>query len=576
MFRFFKWFFKTILTTLLRLIVLILFLFIIATVFINKNQPDPEIYDNSLLKLSFPIVVNDFGTDDVKNLAELSLSPIMYRDYLNAINHSRFDSKIKGLYINLDAIHGLGKEQMEELILTIVDFKKSGKKVYAYGEYITSSGYEIAVVADSILMPGSTSAMLNLTGFSKSFIYYKDLLEKFGVKTNVIHAGDFKSYGENYSKSKMSEQFKSEINKIYDERFKLFIEVLSRRFSDSSTLEKDILSGKFAMLTPSEAKEFGLIDEITTPTALIEEKKLNKFSSISDYARSYMFEKKFNSVDLKDEIAILYAEGNIVSSFDRTEDCINPTKLVPIIKELREDDNVKAVILRVNSGGGSALSSELIYQELKKLADKKELVVSMGNIAASGGYYISTPAKTIYAGKNTITGSIGVVAMLPQFSKTAEMLGLNIETVNLGKFGSLYSPLTGFEEGAEKLFMDRLFKTYDEFKSRVMDNRNISPDSIESIAGGRIWTGTQAVNIGLVDKIGYLNDIVDDLKKEYGDLKVTTYPKPLSLLDRISSRFDKFPLSMFGDEVKTISKKFRTFKSLSGEILFHTMIEDLK
>ena len=573
--KIFTWFFKTIFSTVLRLLVLIFFIMVVAGVIVSKNQPELSVNKNSLLKVSFPALVNDFGTDDIKTIADLSLPPIMFRDYLDAINYARFDHRIEGLFLNLDTMHGLGREQSEELNRTLVDFKKSDKPIYAYGEYITSGSYEIAAQADSIFMPGSNSAMLNLTGLSNSFIYYKDLLEKIGVKTNVIHAGAFKSYGENYSKSKMSDEFKSEINKIYSERFNLFMGSLEKRFNNRS-IESDILSGKFAMLTPSEAKNYGIIDGLTTPTELVESKGYNKFSSLSDYTRSYTFEKSLNNMQITDEVALLYAEGNIVTSYGGTEATINPTSLIPIIKELRENDKVKAVILRVNSGGGSALSSELIYQELKKLAKVKDLIVSMGNAAASGGYYISTPAKTIYAGKNTITGSIGVVQMLPEFSKTTEMLGLNIEDINLGKFGTIYNPMTGFEEGAEALFRDRLFKTYDEFKARVVEHRDLTLEDLEKIAGGRIWTGTQAIENGLVDKLGTLNDVIADVTKEYSGTKVVTYPKPLNLMEKLSKRMDSFPFSLFGNEVKTISDKYEEYKSLSGQILYHSMIDDLK
>ncbi|MBN1969581.1 MAG: signal peptide peptidase SppA [Candidatus Delongbacteria bacterium] len=569
--KFLKWMVKTVAILSFKFFILLILISLVFSYLINGDKAT-TVNDNSVLKISFSDSF-DSGSEDIEDISDLSKPLVRFQEKLYAIEWAKFDSRINGIYLDLDGMNFLGGAQQEELNSVLESFKESGKNIYSYGNYITTKSYRSAVCSDSIFMPNSNSALFSLSGFTAEFNYYKDVLEKFGVNVHVIHAGDYKSYGENYSKSEMSPQLRSEIEKIFNARFEILKNQITVKRSDLDNFEQNFLNGDYAMLTPAIAYDKGLIDGFSTEQKILNKYGSKEFISLKHYTEVVSLENVLNTKS--NSVAVLYAEGNIITGVKGGDKYISPDELIPEIDKLKENDKVKAVVFRVNSGGGSALSSELIYQSLKELAAVKPLIVSMGDVAASGGYYISTAGHKIFADKYTITGSIGVVAVLPEISKTVKDFGINVEKVQLGKMSQFFSFTTGFDEGALDVFNKRLNDTYSEFRSRVTANRNISDEELENIAGGRIWTGEQALSNGLIDEIGSLNDAINYAVSQSGvtDYSVDYYPEPLTIADKISKSFGQLPFGLFYDKIGDIENYVNELTEFSAIPLYKCEID---
>ena len=434
---------------------------------------------------------------------------------LNSVDHIAQDPKVKGVIINLDQI-SLNSTQIEELIPKFEKIKKSGKKIYAYGSYIDNNKYSLAINANEISMVPSASADLSITGYHYSSLYYKNLFDKLGIDIKVIHIGDFKSYGENYTRTSISDELKGELTRILDRRLNIFTENISKaRKVEKNKLSADILNGDDSFLTPFNARDRGFIDKLEYSGQLFQRLGVtdDNVIDIYDYA------DKIRTPQKKDKIAVIYAEGPIMYDENTGNNiAITPANIAEKIKQLKKVDNLKGVVLRVNSPGGSALSAELIYQMFSELP--VPVYVSMGSTAASGGYYIAMAGDKVFADKSTITGSIGVVSAIPKVQKAAGNLGIDSSSITKGKFSDLYDPFVDLSDESAERLRTSMLETYNEFKSRVQKNRGISADKIEEYAQGKVWLGDEAKEIGLVDQIGSLDDTIQIMAK---DLKLQSY-----------------------------------------------------
>ncbi len=434
---------------------------------------------------------------------------------LNSVDHIAQDPKVKGVIINLDQI-SLNSTQIEELIPKFEKIKKSGKKIYAYGSYIDNNKYSLAINANEISMVPSASADLSITGYHYSSLYYKNLFDKLGIDIKVIHIGDFKSYGENYTRTSISDELKGELTRILDRRLNIFTENISKaRKVEKNKLSADILNGDDSFLTPFNARDRGFIDKLEYSGQLFQRLGVtdDNVIDIYDYA------DKIRTPQKKDKIAVIYAEGPIMYDENTGNNiAITPANIAEKIKQLKKVDNLKGVVLRVNSPGGSALSAELIYQMFSELP--VPVYVSMGSTAASGGYYIAMAGDKVFADKSTITGSIGVVSAIPKVQKAAGNLGIDSSSITKGKFSDLYDPFVDLSDESAERLRTSMLETYNEFKSRVQKNRGISADKIEEYAQGKVWLGDEAKEIGLVDQIGSLDDTIQTMAK---DLKLQSY-----------------------------------------------------
>ena len=434
---------------------------------------------------------------------------------VNSVDHIAQDPKVKGVIINLDQI-SLNSSQIEELIPKFEKIKKSGKKIYAYGSYIDNNKYSLALNANEISMVPSASADLSVTGYHYSSLYYKNLFDKLGIDIKVIHIGDFKSYGETYTRTSISDGLKTELTRILDRRLNIFTENISKtRKIDKNKLSADILNGDSSFLTPFNARDRGFIDKLEYSGQLFQRLGVTDENVIDIYD----YADRMRTSEKKDKIAVIYAEGPIMYDENTGNNiAITPVNIAEKIKQLKKIDNLKGVVLRINSPGGSALSAELIYQMFSELP--VPVYVSMGSTAASGGYYIAMAGNKIFADKSTITGSIGVVSAIPKVQKAADNLGINPSSITKGKYSDLYDPFVNLSNESEEKLRTSMEETYKEFKSRVAKNRGITADKLEEYAQGKVWLGDEAKEVGLVDQIGSLDDTIQTMAR---DLKLQNY-----------------------------------------------------
>ena len=493
---------------------LLALLIIIVSVAVVSKQKESINNNYSYIMLSPTNLTDDkLQTNLLKNAKQ----NISFRDLTIGIETAAKDQKIKGIIIDLDRVL-LTSSNIEELTPKLEAFKKANKKIYAYGSYIDNQNYSLALNADEIIMVPSSSASISITGYHYSNLYMKKLFDNLGINFEVIHIGDYKSYGENYNKETMSDGLKSELTRILDTRLNTFTKSISQnRKLDLQTINTKLLNGDLALQTPFSARDNGLIDKLEYFGQFLSRIGAKEEDVIDIY--SYLSIKTPLKEHAKDKIAIIYAEGPITYLETSGGDIvITPENISQKLSELNKISNLKGVVLRVNSPGGSALGAEMIYKALSDI--QVPIYVSMGSTAASGGYYISMSGDKIFADKSTITGSIGVVSILPKVNKGAEKYGVNSSSINKGKYSDVYDPFTPLDDDSRNKITQSMTETYKEFKSRVTTNRKISDAKLETLAQGRIWLGEEAKSNGLVDEIGSLDDTIKALAKT---LNLTSY-----------------------------------------------------
>lgn len=534
------WFIKTVASIYLAIIIFFFaFLFIIgAFIGLMSGGAEMPLPERGHLVLSFPQPIPETPTPKF-DLATLSEKSTCFFDVLSAVKEAKDDSRINGIFVDLNNWN-LSKTQTTELKSAIKDFKISEKPVLAYGTYITNKTYDAALAADKIVMPYSSSSIFSLSGYHASVPYYKELADKLGIKVNVIHIGDFKSFGENYTRDSMSPNLRMELKKILDEIYFQRLDGIcgSRGFEEKTLLRTQIESGKFAMLTAHDAKKYKLIDEVDS----LFNQKLELFESSEEISLE-KYNKSLKNKRFGDSIALVTLEGEIMNDIPEesilsVDNYITPGKVKKICDSILTDSTIKGVVVRVNSPGGSALASELILQELNRLTSELPVYVSMGSTAASGGYYISANATKIFANKDTITGSIGVVAMIPDLSKTMDKIGIKFEPVSKGRFSDLMDLNTSSNPAKLKLLEKSMEKTYHEFLGRVAEGRKIEISKLHNrIAQGRIWTGTQAVKNGLIDKVGGMADTIDQLTQDLSikSPRFKIFPEKKNFFEKLGS-----------------------------------------
>lgn len=436
---------------------------------------------------------------------------------LNNLKKAKEDSRVDGLILNFDDIR-INKAQVEELVTKLEDFKESGKKVYAYAPAFTNNNYLIATVADKIIMPNTMSAMSDIKGYFLDVPYFKEVGDMFGVKMNIIHIGRYKSAGENYSKNKMSEEFRKNTKQILDTTYDDFVTTIAKnRHLDKDELNSKILEGEFVLADPITMKENKLIDEAVYYENFLNNNNIDKKKviRINEYISRFSIDRKEEkkSKQKKPQIAIVYAEGTIKYSNKENdlESSIIPKLIEKKLQIAEKNPDIKGIVIRINSPGGSALASDIIYNHIKNL--KKPVYISMGGVAASGGYYMATAGDKIYADNETVTGSIGVVTMIPNVSGLVDKTKVNFSTISKGKYnhiGNLFHEMT---EGEREKIHKSSSKVYDEFVSKVALGRHLKKEDVYKIAEGRVWLGKDALKIGLVDEIGGIEKVVSDLAK---------------------------------------------------------------
>ncbi len=429
------------------------------------------------------------------------------RGYLSAIECAKKDPNITGIYLNTDNMSA-APATYEALRNALADFRKAGKWIIAYNDSYTTGQYYVASVADSVYV--NTIGGMAFDGMSSLLTYPKGLLDKLGVEMQIFRVGSFKSAVEPYMIDHISEanylQTQTYLSNIWNV---MTSEISASRNIPVATLDS-LANEAVSYMQPDEIAATGLVDAMLYKTdvekIILDKIGQNKIEGHAVTAKQLMANAdKLNPVIASDKIAVLYASGEIATEADGADDNIYYNSFVKNINAIAADDHIKALVLRVNSPGGSAFASEQIWKALEDLKAKKPLVVSMGDYAASGGYYISCMANYIVAEPNTLTGSIGVFGMIPNMKGlVSDKLGVNFEEVKTHQFGTLHTMRAATD--AEKAKVQRGVEfTYDLFTKRCAEGRGIAQDSIKAIGGGRVWTGSDAIKIGLVDELGGLD-----------------------------------------------------------------------
>ena len=496
----------------LSLLIFVIFIIGISTIAIfsskDKNEKIKKSYEYILFNVS------DVTEDKIIGSNFLSDEKLSYMDILNSLDDIKNDNQVKGVIISLDTIN-LSSAKIEELSKKFEELKANNKKIYAFGAYITNANYKLASIANEVVMVPSTSASLDLTGYHYSDLYYKGLFDKLGVNMEVVRIGNYKSYGENYTGNEMTPELRSELTRILENRYDKFVtEISKNRKIDKNVLNNDIVNGNNINLTPFAARDKNFVDKLEHFSDFT--KRLNiredNVADIYDYYEKRVEDGKIGN-PRNGTIAVIYAEGSILyDPTDVTEGVITPDNILQKIEKAMKTKNLKGIVLRVNSGGGSALASEIIYQELTKL--NIPIYVSMSDTTASGGYYISMAGNKVFANNATITGSIGVVSMLPKFNNAQNKYGVHSNSVSKGKYSEIYDSFEPLSEESRAKISQSMQETYKEFKSRVSKNRKIDENTLEGYAQGKIWLGDEAKNINLIDGIASLDEVIKIMAKD--------------------------------------------------------------
>lgn len=527
------------------------FLFFIVVVSISAGMVSKakdkkvDVKPNSVLKVSLDYPINERTSNNpFEDLDFTSFEPKMnlgLNDILKSIEDAKEDDNIKGIYIDAGIIPS-GMATVEAIRNALIDFRTSGKFIVAYGEMLSQKGYYLASVADEIYV--NPVGYMDFRGFGAELAFFKNMLEKLDIEAQVIYAGKYKSATEPFRLEKMSDANREQITAIITDVYEHFIQNIAKERKLSVTLV-DSLADNMAVTDIDDAVKSGLIDGVAYYDEVIanlknkvgteQDEKLNVVS-INKYGKGG---GKADKALIKDEIAVLYAQGNIVDG-EGEESSIGSRRMARAIKEIREDEDVKALVFRINSGGGSALASDVILREIQLAKQQMPVIVSMGDVAASGGYYIACAADTILAEPNTITGSIGVFGLLPNMKGFFNnKLGITFDGVKTGKysdFGTGTRPLSADERQIIQVAIDTIYMT---FKERVAAGRGMTMEWVDSIGRGRVWTGTQAKEIGLVDVIGGVNEAIAIAKAKAGleEYKVKEYPKQKDPFEKIMEEF---------------------------------------
>ncbi|MEM6967512.1 MAG: signal peptide peptidase SppA, partial [Bacteroidota bacterium] len=481
---------------------------------VGGEEVAPSTNPNSVLNVTLELPVPE-KTNNIENSQfGLKMDDVLgIHDIVRSIRFAKNDDNIQGLMINMNSM-SIGQANASYLRRTIENFKESGKFVLAYSSAYSTGSYYVASAADKVYI--NPFSVMQFDGFSATIPFFKGMLDKLGVKMQVKYAGQFKSATEPFRRYDMSDQNKLQVRAYLEGMYKVYLDDIAASRNMTPAQLRDIADAGI-LLQSKEAVESGLVDAAKYMDEVLEEVRerlgLGQSAKIPtvelyDYADVAKAGKDYSS---SNKIAVVYAEGTIVDG-EGGLGSIGGDSYARIIRKARQDDNVKAIVLRVNSGGGSGMASENIWREIELAkADGKTVVTSMGDVAASGGYYIACNSDAIFAQPNTITGSIGVFAMIPSWEKgMKEHLGITVDTVKTTRFSTNITPFFDLSQAEGDEVQKYIDNFYDHFLKRVTESRATlaSTEDTHEIAQGRVWTGEKALEIGLVDKLGTLDEAI--------------------------------------------------------------------
>ena len=574
------------------MIISILSILSLAGMMINEGMSSP-IKDNSILKINLSGTMQERAeSNPLAMIMGEEAEGIALDNALTALDKAAKNEKVKGVYIEA-GILGSSPAMAQELRQAIVKFKKSGKWVIAYGDRYSKMSYYIASAADEVLL--NPSGSVDFSGMASTLMFFKETLAKLGVKMQVFKVGTYKSAVEPYICTEMSDANREQISSYLGDVWSQVLKDVSKSRKRSEAALNSLADTLTVIAKAETSVEGGLVDRLCYIDEVKEtlRKKMSLddddddeliFTTIDDMAKSESLDDKVD-----DQVAVYYAYGEIVDiaaqgGFSQEHQIVG-SKMVNDLQQLRKDDDIKAVVIRVNSPGGSAYASEQIWREITLLKKEKPVVVSMGGLAASGGYYISCPADKIYAENTTLTGSIGIFGMIPDASELiTDKLGVRFDGVKTNKMSDLGANLgRPFNEAESAMLQSMVEDGYDLFTRRVAEGRGIPQDSVKVIGEGRVWTGRQGLKIGLVDKIGNLEDAISAASKLAKLKEYRAVPYPQDDENPFTAMFNKSKSGYLDSQIRetlgeyysgySIYKNLRNMNPIQARMPFDVVIK---
>ena len=568
-------FFKRFLASFLAVIAAFWFMGIVLVLIIaglGSADVAPSVANASVLKISLnrPIVDYKGGSGD-DPLSVFFEETIALDEVVGAVQAAAKDDRISGISFETPFFLG-GWSQAETLRNALIEFKNSGKFVYAYGDSYSQKSFYLSSVADSLFV--TPTGFVDLRGLSSELTYYKSFQEKSGLRMEVIRHGKYKAAVEPYLNDSPSKENIEQIQELIDGLW----DVVGMQMADQLEVSRSDFEGWVNDLVTRDlekAKELGLIGGLiyedqyedtlkravgASKNNLSASSKLNTISS-----SSYFKTVKSTPIDSSDRIALVYAQGSILYG-EGSPTIMGQETMNKALQSAREDRNIKAVVLRINSPGGSALTSDLIWREVEKTAMEKPVVVSISDVAASGGYYIAAPATYIFAQPTSITGSIGVFGTLPNASELAEKWGVSSYTLSTHERSATYSPLRPLSDSFREELTEGIEQTYQTFLERVASGRSMSIESVDAIAQGRVYLAPKALELGLIDEIGTLDDAINKAAEltSIDEFKLREYPRFKSDLERLLGDLPAASLSIISSKLPGFVSDYLNFWETVG------------
>jgi len=528
---------------------ILMFLFIIMLISAGSGEDKVTLKKNTILHLTLNSPIGDRTKNDPLSgimSGEIGKKSAGLDDILNNIDKAAANSDISGIFLDVSTIPS-GIATIEEIRNSLIKFKKSGKFIYAYSEAFSQPSYYLASVADKIYL--HPTGLAELKGLRSEILFFKGTLDKMGVEPQVFRHGKFKSAVEPFIQDKLSDANREQVRTFLSSIWKHMISGIAtgRKMSENDLYN---IANKVLVTNAPAAKEYKLVDDLKYRDEVLEILKTKtgakaideiEFASINEMDDVKDTRDKFKG----DKIAIVFAEGDIVDG-EGKDDEVGSVEFSKALRKARLDEKVKAVVLRINSPGGSALASETIWREVMLTKKVKPVIVSMGNLAASGGYYIAAPADTIIASPNTITGSIGVFGLFFNMKGLANNIGVTIDTVKTSPFADIMTSSRAVTAQESEIIQREIERIYDNFITRVADGRHMTKANVDSIAQGRVWTGADAKRLGLVDMFGGLETAIEVSAKK---AKLETYR--LTSLPEQQDPIERFFKNLSGEESET-------------------------
>ncbi|HAS36136.1 MAG TPA: signal peptide peptidase SppA [Flavobacteriales bacterium] len=580
---FLKSFFASFLGVFAALIFMGLFIMVIVSAIGSLSDDKPEIKENSILQIRLAKEIVDHAVDNpFENFDFQSFdmkSQIGLDDVLSSLDNASVDPKIKGIFLDISGLNA-GMATIMEVRKAIDAFKESGKFIYAYSEGYSQFGYYLASAADEVhLYP---EGEMDLKGLYMEMAMLKNMLNKVGVEAQVFRGPDnkYKSAAEALMYDKMSPENREQMQRLLDVVWEDWLTTVSNS-RNISVDQLEAFADSILIREPQDAVKYGLVDklsfrdevmELLMAAVEVEKKDDLNMVSLAKYSKvpRVEVEGEEKPYKIKNKIGVIYASGNIVSGSGE-QGQMGSASIVKAIEAAEKDTTVKAIVMRVNSGGGSALASDVMWRAAQKAKETKPFVVSMGDVAASGGYYISCGADMIFADENTITGSIGVIGIIPNMQELmTEKVGINFDVVRTNEQSDFLSVMRPARENESDIINESITRVYDTFISKVSEGRGIEAALVDSFARGRVWIGRDALERNLVDSLGGLDDAISAAAKlaSLDNYKLRVFPKDKDPFQALMEGFNAqahayFGTKMFGDDFVYV-EKIKSLREIQG------------